>query len=277
MRSHKEYKEMLSAHALGTLDAEEAREIEAYLSKHEDLRDELKEWRDVASLLTYVAPVNVPSTLVRERLFANLPSHKEIVASAENNFSQTAKNVIPFPTKETRKSWNKVQTIMAIAASIVIVFLAALLWTSLQNNRTTQTEIADLKNRLNDTQKELEQARQEKEIVTSPDSIIVELKAANASPNTTTARLVFHHKSGAAVLTARNLPPVPAGKAYQIWYITDPKKPTPGKTFKPDASGNADLNDRIPVNDLNASLFAVTIEDEKGAVAPTSAIVLKSS
>lgn len=276
MRGHKEYKEMLSAHALGTLEAEEAREIEAHVMKHEDLRDELKEWRDMASLLAYAGPVNAPSTIVRERLFANLPTQKENISSAENSSSQAAKNVIPFPTKETRKSLIKLQTVMAIAASIVVVFLAALLWTTLQNNRASKTEIADLKNRLNDAQKELEQARQEKDIVTSPDSVIVELKSTDSKTGTTTARLVFHHKSGAMVLTARNLPPVPEGKAYQIWYIADPKKPAPGKTFKPDASGNAVLHDKIPVSDLSASLFAVTIEDEKGSLAPTSAMVLKS-
>lgn len=268
MRSHEEYKEMLSAHALGTLEAEEARELEAYVTKHTDLRDELKEWRETVSLLAYAAPVTEPSNLVRERLFANLRPQKES-SFVENNSSQSAKNVIPFPVKETRRSWNAIQTVTAIAASIVIVFLAALLWMTLQSNRANRAEIAKLK-------EQVAQERYEKSIIFSSWATTMDLKGTETAPDAK-ARFIFHSKTGEGIFYAEHLPAPPVGKAYQLWYITDPKKPVPGKTFKPETDGRIILSEQVPIRGNIPSTFAVTIEDEKGATSPTGAMYLISS
>lgn len=283
MRSHEEYREMLATHALDALDAEEAREVEAYITNHEDLRQELNEWRETVSLLSYAAPVTEPSSTVRENLLTNIRSQKESPAieevkasSDENNSSQTA-NVIPFPTQQPQRNWNTFQIITALAASVVIVFLSVFLWNTLQNNRANQAELADLKNRLNETQKRLDEQSKEIALFTSSDSNIVGLKGLGTAPNAV-ARLAYDRKTGDTILIAEGLPSVPAGKAYQIWYITDIKNPTPGKTFKPDANGKAVLRDLIPSGSLQASLFAVTIEDEKGATSPAlDTILLKSA
>lgn len=263
MKSHEEYKEMLPAYALDALDAEEAREVEAYIKQHKDLRDELDDWRETASLLAYAVPVAEPSSSVREKLFANIRLQKQ-TSSVE--VTKPASNVIPFPTKQTQRRWNTIQLVAALAASVAIFLLSVLLWTALQNNRANESQIAELKNRLNETQKRIEEQNKDIALFTSADSNIVALKGLGTAPNAV-ARLAYDRKTGNAVLIAENLPSIPAGKAYQIWYITD--KPTPGKTFKPDASGKATLRDLIPSGSLQASVFAVTIEDEKGATSPT--------
>lgn len=284
MRSHEEYREMLAEHALDALDAEEAREIEAYITNHEDLLQELNEWRETVSLLSYAAPVTEPSFAVRENLLTNIRSQKERstieevkTASDESNTSQVSSNVIPFPTQQPQKSWNAFQVITALAACVTIVLLSVLLWATLQNNRASQSEIADLKNRLDETQKRLDEQNKEIALFTSPDSNIIALKGLGTAPNAV-ARLAYDRKTGDTILIAEGLPAVPAGKAYQIWYITDIKNPTPGKTFKPDANGKAVLRDLIPGGSLQSSLFAVTIEDEKGATSPTlDTMLLKSA
>jgi anti-sigma-K factor RskA len=254
---------MLPAYALDALNAQEAREIEAYIKEHRDLRDELDDWRETASLLAYAAPIAEPSSAVRERLFENIRSQKQSSSVEE---IKPVSNVIPFPTKQTQRRWNTIQLITALAASVAIVLLSVLLWTTLQNNRANESQIAELKNRLNETQKRIEEQNRDIALLTSADSNIVALKGLGTAPNAV-ARLAYDRKTGNAVLIAENLPSIPAGKAYQIWYITD--KPTPGKTFKPDASGKATLRDLIPSGSLQASVFAVTIEDEKGATSPT--------
>lgn len=268
MRSHAEYKEMLSTHALNALDAEEARELEAYLETHEDLREELKEWREILSALAYAAPVLKPSDSVRERLFANIHSQKEN-DSAKDNPLQTTNNVVQFTPSQAERRRNIFQLITAIAACIAIIILSFLLWSSLQKNKANQAEIAKLK-------EQVDRERTEKSIIISPSASVKDLNGTEKAPNAK-ARFIFQDKTGEGVFYAENLPALPTGKAYQLWYITDPKKPVPGKTFKPEADGRVILNEHIPINGSTPLIFAVTIEDEKGATSPTGAIYLKGS
>ncbi|GEM_PF-5476222 len=269
---------MLPAYALDSLDAEDMCELENYLQTNEVLRYELEEWRETASLLAYTAPVIEPSDSVREKLFANIRlknTAQKDVAPIEEKTAQS-NNVIPFPTQKTKSTWNAFQVVMAVAASVAIVFLASLLWMTIQDNKRNQTEIAELKRSLEQTQKDLAQT-QEENVLGSPEANKVALAGLGTAPKAQ-AFLAYDKKTGNAVLVADNLPSVPAGKAYQIWYITDMSNPTPGKTFKPDANGKAVLRDRIPSGSIQASVFAVTIEDEKGATSPAlDTICLKSA
>ncbi|MGH9942169.1 MAG: anti-sigma factor domain-containing protein, partial [Pyrinomonadaceae bacterium] len=79
-----------------------------------------------------------------------------------------------------------------------------------------------------------------------------------------------------ALLVAANLPPTPAGKAYQIWYIAG-AAPQPGGLFKTDATGRGELRETVPLEGRQAALFAVTLEPQDGSPAPTSAIILKGA
>ena len=74
------------------------------------------------------------------------------------------------------------------------------------------------------------------------------------------------------LLIATNLPPAPAGKAYEMWIIPKGAKPVPAGMFQSQADGTAMHVQRGPV-DVNGVTIAVTLEDEAGAAQPTSAIL----
>ena len=78
---------------------------------------------------------------------------------------------------------------------------------------------------------------------------------------------------GRAVLVVSDVPPVPAGKTYQVWVIDD-GRPVSGGLFAP---GNGTL--AIPVDGTvgNGSVVAVTVEDDGGASAPTGKPVIASA
>ena len=88
------------------------------------------------------------------------------------------------------------------------------------------------------------------------------------------AKLAYD-KSGHAMLMTKGLPAAPSGKAYQLWYFVG-GKPMPGKVFKTDPAGNGMVQDQMPPVALDATAFAITMEPEGGAQAPTGAIYLKS-
>lgn len=78
---------------------------------------------------------------------------------------------------------------------------------------------------------------------------------------------------GRAVLVVSDVPPVPAGKTYQVWVIED-GRPVSGGLFAPEAGTLA-----IPVDGSvgNGSVVAVTVEDDGGAPAPTGKPVIASA
>ncbi|HLL77288.1 MAG TPA: anti-sigma factor, partial [Pyrinomonadaceae bacterium] len=123
------------------------------------------------------------------------------------------------------------------------------------------------------TRTELASARGEAELLSAPDSHVAELTGTPAASEAR-ARLVFSEATGEAVLVAAKLPPPPAGKAYQLWYIAG-GKPLPGSVFTTDQAGRAQMRERIPPEGRRAELFAVTLEPAGGLPAPSGDIYLK--
>ena len=75
-------------------------------------------------------------------------------------------------------------------------------------------------------------------------------------------------------LMASNLPPVPPGKAYELWVIPPQGAPVNAGVFKPDEHGNAVmLNHEMP-GGVQPKTFALTVEDEAGSDKPTSPIII---
>ena len=70
-------------------------------------------------------------------------------------------------------------------------------------------------------------------------------------------------------LMASNLPPVPPGKAYELWVIPVEGVPIPAGTFKPDANNSASVVMPDIPKGITAKAFGVTVEDDGGSKAPT--------
>ena len=76
-----------------------------------------------------------------------------------------------------------------------------------------------------------------------------------------------------AIVHGLKLKPVPAGRAYQLWFIKD-GAPVPSVTFKPESGGRVRV-ESIPVPaDGDVSAAAITVEPEGGSAQPTSPILL---
>jgi hypothetical protein len=81
---------------------------------------------------------------------------------------------------------------------------------------------------------------------------------------------------GALVFIASHLDPLQQYKTYELWVLptTGHGDPIPAGTFKPDASGNANVIMPDLPKGVPASGFGVTIEDDGGSKTPTQPIVL---
>ena len=75
------------------------------------------------------------------------------------------------------------------------------------------------------------------------------------------------------MLVVSSLPPVPAGKTYQMWVI-DGGHPVSGGLF---ATGDGTLVIPVDAKVGQGSVVAVTVEDDGGARAPTTKPVIASA
>lgn len=275
---------MLPLHALGALDAEDASAMEAHLASCAECRAELDEWGDTTAALAYAAQTVEPSVGVRARILESVreqrPSSSARTMAGNGvdvggTVSTAPSNVVSI-TEPRRRMSGPAWKVGAIAASIALVALLASVVVLLNRNSVMRTEIARLSNRLNQTQGELARERESKELIATRaeqdrqilmTASFTTLKGTEVAPGAR-AMLAYDPNTGRAMLLADNLPPAPAGKAYQLWYIAG-NKPLPGTVFTPDARGHAEVRDQAPVEGRDATIFAVTLEPSSGASAPT--------
>lgn len=82
-------------------------------------------------------------------------------------------------------------------------------------------------------------------------------------------QVFWNTKSGAAVIHAAGLKPLPSTRTYVLWMIRD-GKPESVALFRPDASGSQLVSDiRVPTSVAGVAAFAVTEEPAGGSPQPT--------
>ena len=274
MTAHQEYKEILATYALSALEAEEAGALEAHLAACAECRAELEQWRDVAAALALSAESAEPSAQLRGRILDGvhgLPRPSSAEAGAREGGTSAGEstdrsNIIQI-SQTLRPSLSPVLKFAALAASVAFIALATSLVVLWKRDDARRAEIVRLSNRLNQTEEELARARDATELLTAPGARIMELTGTGLAQRSR-AKLFYDRDTGRAMLFAYDLPAAPQGKAYQLWFIAG-GHPLPGGVFKTDTAGRAVMRDQVPAEGRNATLFAVTLEPEKGVSAPT--------
>jgi hypothetical protein len=280
---HEDYKSLVAAHALDALDAGELRSLEEHLSTCADCRIELDELRGTVATIALSAPTVEPPEALRDRILAvarTTPQtqkphavSKESVPDMVPKKSKTApNNVVSFIPREAKTS-NGLKFV-ALAASLAFVAALIGLIAIWQQHRQTRALVSELTNRIAKTEGDLAREREMREAFAAPDVRLSELRGTASAP-LASAKFGVDRYTGRAMLLAYNLPAPPAGKEYQLWYISD-GKPLPGGVFRTDAKGNGELKGIVSPEGRAAGVFAVTLEPQGGGSAPTSAPILLS-
>ncbi|HEX8351722.1 MAG TPA: anti-sigma factor [Pyrinomonadaceae bacterium] len=295
---HEDYKQLLALEAVGALDEGERARLGGHLPSCAECSEELSGLADAAASLAYtVAPSAPPPALrahILERVRALDPSEvfaapPEAVDASEPRGREARR---PGGERDARSAlggfslWQLLAGRPALgfgaaAAAVALALLGATTLALWSRNQSLSAEVAQLYDRLRETQTELagqrEQlasARDVNDLLGSPGVRVAELAGKEPAPRAH-AMLAYDRSTGRAVIMATGLPPCPEGHAYQLWLIAD-KKPLPGGTFKSDAEGRARMTDRLPP-DVGSPTFAVTLEREGGVPAPEGSIFLVGS
>lgn len=260
--------ELLPAYALGALDGEELRELEAHLAAGcAECDRQLRLWQgDLEELAASVAPVT-PSATTRQR----------VLKLAGARPGSAAPEPAHPPHSNTLARW----ALLAAAACLLVA-----VWSGWRQARLgdeierldaergrLEKQVAGMDQQLSAARAETRRMAEALSIITAPGGQAVQLAGLDPSPDASGHTFV-DREHGKAVFYARNLPALQPDRTYQLWWIED-GKPVSAGTFDVDEAGTGSVRvERLaPSGEIQA--WAVTVEPEGGVPQPTGAMVLK--
>jgi hypothetical protein len=175
----------------------------------------------------------------------------------------------------TRSAASPVAWWLATAASLALA-AGLTLYTAQLRSRITdlETELRDTRARADaaqlqmvDAQRTATGAQTAVAILTAPDVARVDLAGQQPVSPAASAR-AFWSRSRGMVFNASNLPPLPAGRTYQLWVVTT-QAPISAGLLTPDTQGSVSEVFNTPPDIPQPVAMAVTIEPAGGVPAPT--------
>jgi anti-sigma-K factor RskA len=255
------HEELLPAYALGALDAEELRELEAHLAAGcRECRAHLDLWKgDLEELAASVEPVT-PSETTRRR----------VQRLAAGN------GTVPVRPRPLAR-W----AVLVAAASLLIA-----VWSGWRQARLGEElerlgierdrlarQVSGLDQRLGLARADAQRMAESLAIIASPGTRVTQLAGLGPSPQASGHTFV-NPERGKAVVYAFDLPRLDPGKTYQLWRIGEDGKPVSAGTFAADERGTGSIQvERVPR--AGTQVWAVTIEPRGGVPQPTGDMVLK--
>ncbi len=259
--NHDAMHELTGLYVLGALDQAERRAFETHMASCAACAAEVRTLAGVARALPYGVPQVDPPAGLRDRVLG---------AAQVRAFE-------PGPLPDTARTFNA-GWLAAAALLVIAVGLGAYAVTLREQIGGLELQLADAITRLNRSEQQVavavrstEAAEARMAVLTAPDLLQVDLSGQKPAPQ---ARgRAFLSRSRGLLFAANALPPLPAGRTYQLWYLTA-TAPVSAGLLQPDAGGQIVTAFQPPVDTLTPTGFAVSIEPEGGVPQPTGDLYL---
>jgi hypothetical protein len=233
--NHEELQGQYELYAMGVAEDPERSEIREHLDRGcEVCMKEMKRARQVASMIGASSDPAAPSAKLRRRILAS-------VGAEQRSFG-----------------WAPWLGLVAALSLVGAFYFEA-------RERSSLEELAAVRSQMRQQAVDLTRLNEAMTIMNGADTRQVNFGAGPKGK-------VFVNPALGVLLIATNLPPAPAGKAYEMWVIPKGAKPVPAGMFQSQADGTAMHIQRGPV-DMNGMTVAVTMEDHAGAAQPTPPIL----
>ena len=194
----------------------------------------------LASSLAYVAPEAAPPKAMRRRLM--------LAAGA----------------KERGFGWSWIAGLTAVCAALLVIT-----FNIRQDVARRETQLAELRQKLGDSEKLVAQAKDLYDFLRQPSTIQVRFGDGQAVPP---RGQVFLNRERGVLLFAGNLPNLAAGKIYQMWYVPKQGAPIPAGVFRGENGQGVHFRPGA-VDPAGIAAIAVTVEPEAGSATPTMPIL----
>lgn len=273
----------LEQYALGELDPAAQAEVERWAARHPEVRQELDEL--LAGLGVYAeAHTLAPPAGLRDRVLGRVLA--EIGGPETTPAATSAAAVAAAPTMRISASNPHLAEAhpaaappvartsdWAIAASVALLLsLAAnaLLYSRWQQTSTELVAAQNSQARFAQTSQVMERRlgsiQEQLHILRSPKEYkMVALAGTKAFP-TAQARVLYNAAAHRVYLDVQQLPPLPAGKQYQLWAL-DKGKPVDAGVLAANTAAGDSIQQMKDI--ASAQAFAMTVEPTGGSAGPT--------
>lgn len=270
-------------YAFGALSQSEASSFDAHLGEGcSTCQSELNEFDMVVASLALSVPEASPAPYLRDVLAARIERETQdppergasIISFPERSATKPADATPVSPYLKTVLPW-------AIAATFLLAFAVSFVAWRVDNRNLTglnslneqeaTSALADnlqLREKLKRESTRTEELNQINAVLTTGQWRTLSLAGQEPAPSGS-ARVYWDLKSNRWVVTA-DLPPAPAGKTYQLWFLTADAKISAG-LLNPDQNGHGFVVVRFPSN-TKLEGAAITLEPEGGSPQPTMPI-----
>jgi anti-sigma-K factor RskA len=253
--NHDVLREQMALYAIGALDGPERASVDAHVKQCAECAAELATFAPVGAALAQLAPQHDPPAALRAKILAAGG------ATAQPRRSAGAFAFAPW---------------LAAAAMLVVTAGLGLNVARLRDRvRSLELQLRDALARVDDGERRmavvLREAQAPLAVLTAPDLRRIDL--AGQPPAPLASARAFWSRTRGLVLTGSNLPPLPPGRIYQLWFLRA-QTPVSAGLLAPEQDGQlrAVLNTRPDIPDPD--VLAVTLEPAGGVPAPTGQIYL---
>jgi anti-sigma-K factor RskA len=251
------------SYVLNAMDETEREEFEAQMAESQELRNEVTELTDTAVLLGLAANPVTPSPALKQNIMARLSQTPQLDAeetmapvrtlhAVPTKAAETSSSAVDAPASATTlkaqaRWYGRPAVVIAAAAAAVALIFGGVISTNLalQGAHTSQ------------------QADGLAAITTASD--VQRAEAAVSTGGKVTLVWSLDLKKSAVI--GKGLTVLPAGKTYELWYISAAGTPTAAGTFE--SNGKSDLQ-VLSGHMAKGDTVGVTVEPSGGSKAPTT-------
>ena len=270
--SHEPDAELASVYALGALEPEDRVGFEAHLRGGcRECETALRDYAEALATLAAEVPSVAPPAAVKVRLLERV--------AAEARPARQAPTAPREPRPRRRLGWPLVWGATLAAAAALMAYLtitvADLRREAAGRNAqvsTLRAEAARLREELAELRGEAERQQELLALLGAPDTRVVALAGLPPSPSAQ-GRMWWRSATRRGFFVTTGLPPVPSGKTYQLWVISE-GKPISAGVFALDQRGTGTLRVGPIPEAAKAEVFAVTLEPAGGLPAPSGPMYL---
>ncbi len=251
--------ELLPFYALDALTEEEKELVDVYLAEHPEAREQIRDMESAAAALPFGIAAVEPPAHVKEALMTRVAADAKARSAA--------------PVVGARRGWrveNLFRSLSLAAAAI------AILWAVVLNAQVARLrdEIVALNERLAAQSESLQQIHSNLPQTHPSNVITVSLQGTEVQPQVQ-GQLIADPNGQSAVLVLAGLPPLEAGRTYQVWLING-GAPVSAGLLSVNENGQAVF---IVASESEIGSFqalGISIEPEGGSLQPTGDIVVLS-
>jgi len=244
--------ERASLYAAGAMSDSERLEYARHLDEDQCTvcQAEVKELQSAISMLAFSVPSSNPSPTVKVRLM------------------QQARQAVPVSRPQPAGfRW------LQWATAIIALTSVAVALSFMRTNGELRRETDALKSRI--ARLEVQLAERQDTIATLTRAGVRVVDLAGQGTNTQASGRIFWDQSRKQWLfSVRNLPPAPADKTYQLWFLPKNGKPISAKVFNTEADGSVTIEVPVPDAATNLNAAAVTTEPAGGLPQPSGPFAL---